>query len=75
MVQGNLFDTKPKKLTQADRLLNYLKRVKRAYIWEIVRDLRIYQYNARIFDLRRKGYQIRHGQDSIGDFYEYVEEA
>lgn len=74
MTQPSLFETKPKKLTQADRLLSYLKRVKRAYIWEIVRDLRIYQYNARIYDLRQDGHNIKHGIDNTGDFYEYVEE-
>ena len=47
-------------LTQEGRILSLLKERGSAgvYAWEIPATLHILQYNARIFGLRRKGYNI-----------------
>lgn len=46
--------------TQAARILEVLRgRGERGvYAWEITGDLHILQYNSRIFDLRKKGFDI-----------------
>jgi hypothetical protein len=46
--------------TQEQKLLEML-RLRGSYgvyAWEIIKDLNILQYNARVFGLRRKGYKI-----------------
>lgn len=49
------------RLTQEQRILKILRARGNngVYAWEIMKDLNILQYNARIFGLRRKGYNIR----------------
>ena len=46
--------------TQEERILDLLKERGElgAYAWEFTGQLRIMQYNARVFGLRKKGYNI-----------------
>ena len=59
------------RLTQAQSILEYLKdHTEGAYVYELIapqpHGLGIAQYNARIYELRRKGYDIR--SDRAGHF-------
>ncbi len=53
--------TYQKKPTPEQRILELLRKrgKKGVYAWEITDDLKILQYNARIFGLRKKGYIIK----------------
>ena len=64
------------KNTQANSILEYLKDHREgAYVYELIaprpNGLGCAQYNASIYELRRKGYDIRN--DRIGHFYLHTE--
>ena len=71
---------KTKKLTQAQRILNLLKERGNdgAFVYEFMlprpQGLGIAQYNARIFELRRKGYSIINKEPGHFILKEYEEE-
>lgn len=60
----NNYQEKP---TQEMRILKFLKERGKTgvYAWEIMRDLHILQYNARIFGLRKKGHIIINSQPGL----------
>ena len=71
---------KTKKLTQAQRILNLLKERGNdgAFVYEFMlprpQGLGIAQYNARIFELRREGYNIINKIDNNGHNYFVLQE-
>lgn len=63
--------------TQSDKILAYLKKHKGITNYDAINEFGILQLSARIFDLRKKGYNItnvyREGIDRDGMTVRYVE--
>lgn len=71
-----------KKLTQCDRIIDYLKRYGSITSWQAYADLGITQLAARVFQLKERGYRFetervntknRMGEKTHYDIYRLVE--